>query len=123
MKWIFLTRRQSHMAIVNDGGSSSSSQLINIDPDEITTIYKLLLGIIMDLETNAAPNIEKLGNFHYYTAGKAKKTMEVYADANKKVLDLYDNYSRAGTLVIDILNTMIQADEAIAEQIIAKLGV
>lgn len=111
------------MAIVNDGGSNSSSQLINIDPDEITTIYKLLLGIIMELETNATPNIEKLGNLHYYTAGKAKKSMEVYADANKKVLDLYDNYSRAGTLVIDILNTMIQADEAIAEQIIAKLGV
>lgn len=106
---------------VSDGGGSSEQ--ININPDEITTIYKLLMGIIMDLETNAAPNIEKLGNLHYYTAGKAKKTMEAYPEANKKILDLYDNYSRAGALVIDILNTMIQTDEKIAEQIIAKLGV
>ncbi|MEH7118626.1 hypothetical protein V7128_14560 [Neobacillus vireti] len=103
-----------------DGGGSS---FININPDEITTIYKLLQGIIMELETNAAPNIEKLGNLDYYQEGKAKKAMEVYAEANQKVMDLHDNYSRAANLVIDILNTMIQADEAIAEQIIAKLGV
>lgn len=103
-----------------DGGGSS---LINISPDEITTIYQLLQGIITELETNAAPNIEKLGNLDYYQEGKAKKTMEVYAEANQKVMDLHDNYSRAATLVIDILNTMMQADETIAEQIIAKLGV
>lgn len=104
-----------------DGGGSDL--LINIDPDEITTIYKLLQGIIMELENNAAPNIEKLGNLGYYIEGKAKKAMKVYAEANQKVMDLHDNYSRAAALVIDILNTMIQADEAIAEQIIAKLGV
>ncbi|WP_160724837.1 hypothetical protein [Bacillus sp. USDA818B3_A] len=103
-----------------DGGGSS---LININPDEITTIFQLLQGIIIELETNAAPNIEKLGNLDYYQEGKAKKAMEVYAEANQKVMDLHDNYTRAATLVIDILNTMIQADEAIAEQIIAKLGV
>jgi hypothetical protein len=38
-------------------------------------------------------------------------------------MDLHDNYSRASALVIDILNTMMQADQAIAEQIIAKLGI
>jgi len=104
-----------------DGGGSSL--LININPDEMTTIFTFLQAIITELETNALPNIEKLGNIDYYTEGKAKKTMEVYAEANQKVIDLYDNYSRAATLVIDILNTMMQADEAIAEQIIAKLGV
>ncbi|MEH7272504.1 hypothetical protein [Neobacillus vireti] len=102
---------------------SGSSELININPDEMTTIFTLLQGIIIELETNAAPNIKKLENLSYYTAGKAKKTMEVYAEANQKVMDLYDNYSRAGTLVVDILNKMIQADEEIAEKIIAKLGV
>ncbi|MEH7107134.1 hypothetical protein [Bacillus sp. JJ1764] len=106
---------------VGDGGGSGL--LVNINPDEITTIYKLLQGILTELETNAAPNIEKLGNLGYYEEGKAKKAMEVYAEANQKVMDLHDNYSRAATLVIDILNTMIQADEAIAEQIMAKLGV
>jgi hypothetical protein len=104
-----------------EGGGSSL--LININPDEMTTIFTLLQAIITELETNATPNIEKLANIDYYTEGKAKKTMEVYTEANQKVMDLYDNYSRAGTLVIDILNTMMQADEAIAEQIIAKLGV
>lgn len=109
-----------HKAVDGGGGSSL---LININPDEITTIFKLLQGIITELETNAIPNIEKLGSIDYYTEGKAKKTMEVYGEANQKVMDLYDNYSRAATLVVDILNTMIQTDEAIAEQIIAKLGV
>ncbi len=104
-------------------GGGGSSQLININPDEMTSIYKFLQEIITELETNATPNIEKLGNLDYYSEGKAKKAMEVYAEANQKVMDLYDNYSRAATLVIDILNTMMQADEAIAEQIIAKLGV
>jgi len=104
-----------------DGGGSSL--LINVNPDEMTTIFTFLQAIITELETNAAPNIEKLGSLDYYTEGKAKKAMEVYAEANQKVMDLYDNYSRAAALVIDILNTMMQTDEAIAEQIIAKLGV
>jgi uncharacterized protein YukE len=104
-----------------DGGGSSL--LININPDEMTTIFTFLQDIITELETNATPSIEKLANIDYYTEGKAKKAMDVYAEANQKVMDLYDNYSRAAALVIDILNTMMQADEAIAEQIIAKLGV
>jgi uncharacterized protein YukE len=104
-----------------DGGGSSL--LININPDEMTTIFTFLQDIITELETNAAPSIEKLANIDYYTEGKAIKAMEAYAEANQKVNDLYDNYSRAAALVIDILNTMMQADEAIAEQIIAKLGV
>ncbi|WP_066057185.1 hypothetical protein [Robertmurraya korlensis] len=110
-----------HKAIA--GGGGGSSKLININPDEMTTIFKYLDGILKELESNAAPNIEKLGNLNYYTEGKAKKTMEVYAEANQKVMDLYDNYTRASTLVVDILNTMMEADAAIAEQIIAKLGV
>ncbi|MGF6952789.1 uncharacterized protein YukE [Neobacillus sp. B4I6] len=104
-----------------DGGGSR--MLININSDEMTTIFTLLQGIITELETNATPSIEKLANIDYYIEGKAKKAMDVYAEANQKVMDLYDNYSRAAALVIDILNTMMQADEAIAEQIIAKLGV
>jgi len=105
------------------GGGGGSSKLIYLNPDEMTNIFKYLDEILKELESNAAPNIEKLGNLNYYTEGKAKKTMEVYAEANQKVMELYDNYTRASTLVIDILNTMIQADAAIAEQIMAKLGV
>lgn len=97
--------------------------LISIDADEITTIYQYLEKILQELDTNARPKIEKLGNTQYYTAGKAMKAMKVYQQANKKIMDLYDNYSRAETLVIDTLNKMMQADKAIAEQIIAKLEV
>ncbi|AZU60155.1 hypothetical protein [Neobacillus mesonae] len=108
-------------AMAGEGGGSGL--LININPDEITTIYKHLLAIITELENNAVPNIERLGNIDYYTEGKAQKTMAVYPEANRKVMDLYDNYSRAAALVVDILNTMIQTDENIAQQIIAKLEV
>ena len=50
-------------------------------------------------------------------------TMEVYPEANEKIKDLYDNYSRAASLVVEILHSMMEADEAIAQQIIDKLGV
>jgi len=103
-----------------DGGSGV---LINMDPDELTTIIQYLKKIAEELQQNAIPNIEKLGNLGYYTSGKAKKAMEIYPKANEKILDLVENYERASSLVYDILIKMIQTDEAIAEQIIAKLGV
>lgn len=97
--------------------------LIQVNPDEIATIFNHLQKIITELKKNAEPNIQKLGNLDFYTEGKAMEAMKVYADANKKVLDLSDQYTRASTLVIDILNTMMKADKDIAEQIIAKLEV
>lgn len=103
-----------------EGGSGT---LIDVNPDEIATIVNYLNDIIKELETNAAPNIKKLGNLHYYVEGKAKKTMEVYGEANEKVMDLYDHYCRSASLVVDILTTMVKTDKAIAEQVIAKLGV
>lgn len=99
-----------------------SAPQITINPDEIATIYKSLVEIMTELESNVTPNVEKLGQLKYYTEGKAKKAMEVYAEANEKVLELQDNYARASTLVIDILDTMVQTDADVAEQIFAKLG-
>ncbi|NRD77652.1 hypothetical protein HPT25_09350 [Bacillus sp. BRMEA1] len=106
-----------------EGESASSSLLIHVNPDEMTAIYKALQQIITELETNAAPAIKKLCNIHYYTEGKAMKTMEVYPKANQKVGDLYSHYTRAASLVTEILNTMMELDNDIAEQIMAKLGV
>ncbi len=103
--------------------TSGGGTTINVRADELTSIYTKLEAIITELESNAVPNISTLGELNYYEAGKAKEAMEVYTDANKKMLDLYDNYMRASTLVIDTLNAMIEADQAIAEQIIAKLEV
>lgn len=111
----------SKLMVMGSVGVGSASQ-ITINPDEITTIYKGLVEIITELESNVTPNVEKLGQLKYYTEGKAKKAMEVYAEANEKVLELQDNYARASTLVIDILNTMVQTDADVANQIIEKLG-
>lgn len=110
------------MANVAQGGGGGGLY-IHVNPDEITTIYQYLEDILVELETNAHPNIEKLGEINYYTAGKAMPTMEVYPEANEKIKDLYDNYSRAASLVVEILHSMMEADEAIAQQIIDKLGV
>ncbi|CDQ40390.1 MULTISPECIES: hypothetical protein [Virgibacillus] len=109
--------------LIATSGSGGGGAQINVHPDEITTIYNQLQAIIAELESSVTPNIQKLGEIDYYQAGKAKPAMEVYAEANEKLMDLYDNYVRASTLVIDVLNTMIETDQAIAEQIIAKLEV
>ncbi|QTN00539.1 MULTISPECIES: DUF5344 family protein [Bacillaceae] len=105
------------------GSTGVGGAKINVNPDEITSIFNQLESIISELESNATPYIKKLGELDYYKAGKAKEAMEAYDEANEKFMDLYDNYVRASTLVIDVLNTMIETDQAIAEQIIAKLEV
>jgi|SRR5690625_4922695 len=96
---------------------------INVRADELTSIFTKMEDIITELESNAVPNINRLSELNYYEEGKAKEAMEVYAEANQKMLDLFDNYTRASSLVIDVLNSMIEADEEIAEQIIASLEV
>ncbi|GAF65115.1 hypothetical protein [Alkalihalobacillus trypoxylicola] len=106
--------------IVSGSGATSG---ITIKPDEITSIYNQLLDIISELETNTRPSIEKLASTKFYEAGRAEGAMATaYVDANEKFNDLYDNYVRASTLVIDTLNTMIETDEAIAKQIFEAMG-
>lgn len=39
-----------------------------------------------------------------------------------QAMDLQGNYIHASTLAIDTLNTVMEADAAIAEKVIAKLG-
>lgn len=109
------------MANANMGGGGSGT--IDVNPDEITTVFNYLNRILSELEETAIPNIKKLSSLDYYTAGRAMKAMAVYDEANEKIMDLYDHYSRAATLVMDILLTMMEVDQQIAEQIIAKLEV
>ncbi len=109
------------MANANMGGGGSGT--IDINPDEMASIYNYLHKILSELENTAAANIKKLSGLDYYTAGKAKDAMKVYDEANEKIMELYDHYSRASALIVDVLNTMIELDENIAKQIIAKLEV
>src|SRR5690625_527828 len=94
---------------------------ININVDEITSIYQKMEAILVEFENNIFPADEQIGNLNFYEAGKAKKAMEVYKEANAKVTEIYNHYDRASTLVIDTLNQMMAADREIALQIIEKL--
>ncbi|MFC4620336.1 hypothetical protein ACFO4N_16660 [Camelliibacillus cellulosilyticus] len=107
-------------AMITDSGGQGLT--INVDPGEMATICKYLDAIFVELETRAVPNLEKLNQIHYYTAGKAKKAVKIDAKANRKVMDLYDHYNRASALVMDILGTMMETDQAMAEQIREKMG-
>ena len=107
---------------LSDGGGGSGKTVL-MNPDELVEVITYLEKIFTEIETKALPNIEKLGNLKFYTDGKAKETMEVYAEANMKLQDLFDHYYRASSLVYDILNTMIQTDSDLAKQIAAKFGV
>jgi mevalonate kinase len=105
--------------MMHDGGGGAPK--ITVDPEEITTIHNQLQNIISELASKVEPNIMKLGELNFYTAGKAKEAMDAYADANEKIMELYDNYVRASTLVIDTLVKMVETDEEIAKQIFEKL--
>ena len=124
MKWISRIRGEKNMPNVqlSDGGGGSGKTVL-MNPDELVEVITYLEEIFTEIETKALPNIEKLGNLKFYTDGKAKDTMEVYAEANMKIQDLFDHYYRASSLVYDILNTMVQTDSDLAKQIAAKLGV
>lgn len=121
MKWNSLTRRQIKMNIELASTGGASAPRISVAADEMTTIFSHLQSIVEELQANAVPNIELLKQLDYYTAGKAIKAVEASADANERVLELLDHYNRISTLVIDSLEKMIEADEAIAAQIIARL--
>lgn len=102
------------------GGGSGPR--IKVDVDEITFIYQQIESILIEFEENVLPNIEQLSELTFYEAGKAKETMDAYKEANAKILEIYQHYDRAATLVIDTLNKMMATDREIAMEIIEKLG-
>ena len=111
------------MANAHLASTGGGSVPINIEADEITSMYQQLESILIEFESNVLPNVEQLGDSQFYTAGKAKEAMDVYHEANTKVMEIYNHYERASMLVIETLNDMMEADAAIASQIIGKLGI
>ncbi|EUJ33937.1 hypothetical protein MFLO_01925 [Listeria floridensis FSL S10-1187] len=104
-------------------GGYTSSNGITINPEEMTHIAKDLLAIAGEFEHVIGPAINTLKSANYVTAGDAKKTMESVPDANERVLELRDHYERSSTLVFQILNEMVQADEKIGQEIAAALNI
>jgi len=105
-----------HVMATGGGGTQ-----IQISVDEITLIYQQLESILTEFESNILPDIENLSACNFYQSGKAKKAMDAFPEANEKIMEIYTHYARASTLVIDTLNTMMEADETIAREIIEKL--
>ncbi|MFJ6413332.1 MULTISPECIES: hypothetical protein [Terribacillus] len=101
----------------------AASGKITVDPIEITDMYKQLMAIMEDLQSNAVPAIENIKNTKFYQEGKAMEAIEAYPEANDKFMELQDHYARISSLVIETLNTMIETDEAIALKIIDALEV
>ncbi|WP_088840578.1 hypothetical protein [Listeria sp. ILCC797] len=110
------------MAQLTMGGAGASST-IEINPDEMTHIAKELLAMANEFESVIQPAVTKLKSTKYVTAGEAKKAMAKVDEANERVMELKDHYERSSSLVFDILNTMVQADQEVAEKVIAALQI
>ncbi len=111
------------MAQQHTGGYAASAGVIDINPDEITHIYKELVAILNEFETVIVPELEKIKANKYLTKGKAEKAMEKVPDANERILEIQDQVGQASSLVVDILNTMIETDQKLAEQIANSLNI
>ncbi|GEM_PF-3117977 len=98
------------------------SHEIKMSVDEMVSFLKYIEKIITELEVNMKPAIENLNNIQFYLDGKAKKNMGSYTDANSRMLELNNLYSRAFSVVNGIMNSMIEEDEALATEIAKGLG-
>ncbi|MBC1542419.1 hypothetical protein [Listeria seeligeri] len=110
------------MAQLTMGGAGAAST-IDINPDDMTHIANELLAIAKEFEETIKPEIKKLKDNKYLTKGQAKKSMDKVPKANERVMELEDQYNMAASVVFDVLQTMIDADQEIAEKIIAALEI
>lgn len=110
------------MAQLTMGGAGAAST-IDINPDDMTHIANELLAIANEFEETIKLEIKKLKDNKYLTKGQAKKVMDKVPKANERVMELQDQYNMASSVVFDVLQTMIDADQDIAEKIIAALEI
>ncbi|MBF2476204.1 hypothetical protein IA829_09765 [Listeria seeligeri] len=104
-------------------GGAGAASTIDINPDDMTHIANELLAIANEFEDTINPAIKQLKANKYLTKGKAKKAMEKVPEANERVMELQDQYNMASSVVFDVLQTMIDADQDIAEKIISALEI
>ncbi|MBA3925725.1 hypothetical protein [Listeria rustica] len=107
--------------VAMDGaGAGGGAADISISVDEILSILNKINAIIFELET-LNTKTDSIATITFYEDGEAKKSMDVYKDANKKAMDLYDNYARIKNLVTYTINTMMEQDEVLAQEFYTKL--
>jgi len=98
------------------------SKEIKMNVDEMVSFIQYIQKIMTELEDKMKPAIEALNDIKFYEQGKAKENMGSYADANSRMLELNNLYSRAFTVINDIMNSMVEEDKALATEIAKGLG-
>ena len=98
------------------------TQEIKMNVEEMISFIQYIQKIITELEDKMKPAIEALNDINFYEQGKAKKIMGTYDEANSRMLELNNLYSRAFSIINDIMNSMIEEDQALATEIAKGLG-
>lgn len=98
------------------------SKEIKMNVDEMVSFIQYIEKIMTELEDNMKPAIDALNDIKFYKQGKAKEIMASYADANSRAIELNNLYSRAFSVINDIMSSMIEEDKALASEIAKGLG-
>lgn len=106
--------------MMEGAGAGGGAADISISVDEISAIFNKSNAIIVELE-NLNKTTDAIGKIKFYEDGEAKKALEIYDKANKKAMDLYDNYSQIAGLVAYTINTMMEQDQSLGQEFYTKL--
>ncbi|MBC2048267.1 hypothetical protein [Listeria booriae] len=107
--------------VATDGaGAGGGAADISISVDEISEIHNRIRKITLELE-KLGKSTESISSIKFYKDGKAKKALEVYDKANKKAMDLYDNYAQIANLVAYTIQAMVEQDESLGQEFYTKL--
>jgi uncharacterized protein YukE len=98
-------------------------QSIRINADEMTTIYKYLKEILNAFEHDIQTNSQNIRQLKYYKEGKATKVVREYEHIFNKTMEISDHYARIMSLVAYTLNSMMETDQELAQEILEKIGV
>jgi len=102
--------------------TAKSNQKIVIRDEEHKEISTQLKAIRDELDQKLNSAIAKMKGTTFYTAGKAKETVDLLGTINNKFLELVDHYEFAAKAVTHSLDTMNEQDQMIGSQITERGG-
>ncbi|MFI8708217.1 hypothetical protein ACIGHG_14270 [Bacillus sp. NPDC077411] len=97
-------------------------QSIQMNVDEMTTIYKYLEEILGTFRSEIQANSHNIQQLKYYKDGKATPVVKEYEHILNKTMEIGDHYERIMSLVAYTLQSMMATDEQLAQEIIRKIG-